>query len=183
MCAPICFSWPRSDRTRVKHVSAKSIKVDATLVPDAASISATRSLVDDISRLFLNDVDASWRLGMAAHELLDNARKYGLESTAALRFSVDATEEGHVATLNVRSLGTSAHIDAIHRLAKDIAQTDDAWGYYLAALTRAGRGTEGSGIGLARIWAEGEMALQLSVDARGYVTVEATLAVSTREAT
>src|SRR5215471_9526664 len=80
-----------SRRVRIyrRPMNAEHVLVESSLVPDAKTISAARRIVDDISSQVLADPDLGWRLAMAAHELLDNARKYGREGCVYFRLTID----------------------------------------------------------------------------------------------
>jgi hypothetical protein len=152
------------------------MSLEVSIVPDAAAIAMTQRVVDDMARCISRDQDVGWRLAMATHELLDNARKYGREEVASFRFEIVATDAGHVANMHVRSHGTSGHIAALQGTMKGIDQAADAWSFYLDALQRcADSDDDRSGLGLARICAEGEMRLFISVEEGEYVSVGAEL--------
>lgn len=157
-------------------MACESLCVEGVVGPDARSISEARCIVDDISRRLLEDEDAGWRAAMAAHELLDNARKYGLDRTTRWRLAIAKADPGHVLVLSVRSRSTPANLDTIKQLA-ELVKTTDPDGHYRAALLRATTTHAASGLGLARIRAEGEMALTFTCDDEGYVAVEATMDV------
>jgi two-component sensor histidine kinase len=155
------------------------VQVDVSFLPDAPAILLTQRVVMDVSRRFFSDEDVGWRLGMAAHELMDNARKYGQGEVARLRFAIEPTEGGHCATIDVHSRGSAADIRDLERAVVEITQAADTQAAYLAAMRRAGpRDDQTSGFGLARIVAEGEMVLSLTVN-DGRVGVNACLHVAT----
>jgi hypothetical protein len=151
-------------------MKAASIFVESSILPDASAISATRRIVDDISSQILADSDVGWRLAMAAHELLDNARKYGCEGWVRFRLEIGASS----VVLSVENDRDEAHASELLGTIGAIRAAEDPWTFYLGALQRSAAQAEGSGIGLARISAEGQMTLSASID-ESRVRVEARL--------
>jgi hypothetical protein len=155
----------------------ESVQLEMDLKPSLASVSTMRRVVDDLAHQVISDEDASWRLSMAAHELLDNARCHGQDGVAHLRFDIEPREHGHVATVAVRSLATPAEVAHFQELWTRMQAWSDAWAFYRAAIAKAMGHPGQSGLGLARIWAEGEMAVAVAVDDDRSVTVSARLEV------
>jgi hypothetical protein len=145
------------------------------LKPNHASVSTMRQVVRDLAREVICDEDVSWRLSMAAHELLDNARCYGEDGTAHLDVDIEPREDGHVATVAVRSLATLEEAVHFQEVWTHMQRSTDARAFYLAAIAKAMEHPGQTGLGLARIWAEGEMALAVAVDDNRRVTVSARL--------
>jgi hypothetical protein len=141
------------------------------------AVSAVRGVVDELAAQLLPDADVVWRLSMAACELLDNARKYGQGDVARLRVAIEPLADGYLATVQVQSVATADAIGALQRVVLDMKSSADAWTHYLATAATVVTRSEGSGLGLARIWAEGEMQLDVTFDDEGRVTVGATLKV------
>jgi hypothetical protein len=154
------------------------MELEVDIVPDAPTISTTQRLVDALSGRILSDVDASWRLGMAIHELLDNARKYGREPLISLRFAIEPVAAGHHASISVRSRARAEDIAVVQRLAGEMKNAADPWSFYTELTRRvASRRDDSSGLGLARIWVEGEMIVDVLVEHDEYLCVRAQLAV------
>jgi hypothetical protein len=140
------------------------MRLEVALVPDPNGISMARDVVNDLSCRVLSDEDLGWRLGMATHELLDNARKYGSGRTADFLFYIEAAGAGHVANMKVRTRSNPEQIASLKETLAEIQGATDAWAFYLQAMQRTAAREEGSGLGLARIRAEGEMTLSASFD-------------------
>ncbi len=156
-------------------MNADTLLLESSFVPDAKGISTTRRIVDDLSSHVLDDPDLGWRLAMAAHELLDNARKYGREGTVRFRLKIDATKEGYIAMLRVENRDHAENRANLLSVVREIQSAADPWALYLTALQRTASRDDGSGLGLARISAEGEMTLTVSVGDDENIRVEATL--------
>ncbi|HEU4409612.1 MAG TPA: hypothetical protein VFS43_30435 [Polyangiaceae bacterium] len=144
------------DRGLLARVEA-SLRADATLVP------TMRDLARGLSeRLLDGDEDAPARVAMVTHELLENAVKYALEDAAYLCIEVRAEGEAAVVTITTRNRAAPEHARAVVRACEAMAAEADALAYYVA-LMRRNAPLEGSGLGLARIWAEGDMTVACEV--------------------
>jgi hypothetical protein len=150
------------------------MRLEVDLVPEPAAISTTQRVVDDMSRCILKDGDLGWRLAMATYELLDNAHKYGSNDVARLRLSIEPCGTGHAASLGVQTRANPEDVEALKQLVAEMHAATDAWTFYHMLIARSAARTDGSGIGLARIWAEGDMVLDISVEG-DIVRIEARL--------
>jgi hypothetical protein len=152
------------------------VRLEVAVVPDAAGISMARHVVDDLSRRVLSDQDLGWRLAMATHELLDNARKYGVGTTAELSLEITPAGAGQVANVRVRTQASPEQMAVLRGALEAVQGASDAWGFYLEAMHRTAARDVGSGLGLARIRAEGEMTLTATFE-DDYVSIRAELQV------
>jgi hypothetical protein len=153
------------------------LRLELDVEPSVATISTMRHVVDELSCRLLGDADGGWRLSMAAYELLDNARKYGQDRVAHFCLDIEPLAEGHQATILVQNVADRDQAGSVQQLWSSMQQSTDAWAFYLATTAETAAATEGSGLGLARIWAEGGMELGVAVDEERRVTVRATLVV------
>jgi hypothetical protein len=111
-------------------------------------------------RVLLN-ADASTRLGLAAHELLENAVRYAQDGETGLRIDVKG-EDGDV-VLRTWNRASSDDLLRLNRLFEEMQSEEDPFAHYLALMHRAVQRKQGSGLGLARIRAEAGMNLSQSV--------------------
>ena len=149
---------------------------ELTFRPSVELISVVRRFVMEFYQKVLQDQDASGRLALATHELLENAAKYSSDGEAMLCVTVDRAS----GTVLVRTTNraTPAQRDALRICFEEISAATDAEVLYAQMLRRSAVKKSGSGgLGLARIWAESDMALSLAVDgdtveiqARGPIT-------------
>ncbi len=134
-------------------------------------ISIVRRFVSDFYTRTLADPDATSRLALATHELLENAVKYSRDGKANVRIQVSG--RGQKARVRIRTKNRARPEDAevIQRTIDEMSSMD-ATVYYLSLMRRNAHRVGGSGLGLARIHAEAEMAMSVACR-NGSVTVSA----------
>ena len=95
-------------------------------------------------------------VAMAAYELLENLLKYAGEGASVFDVEISNRAGGGHVRIRTTNIATSDRIDAVQRLVERIRGAADPISIY-DELILAGAGPESSGLGLARIRAEGEM--------------------------
>jgi two-component sensor histidine kinase len=131
--------------------------------PSAELIGIVRRFVGDFYERVTRDDDAASRLALATHELLENAVKYSSDGAANLSVKVDPAT-GSV-DVKMSNRATASQISLLRARFDEISAAPDADRHYAALLRRSAVVESGSGgLGLARIWAESDMTMQLVVD-------------------
>src|SRR5262249_9127963 len=97
-------------------------------------------------------------------ELLENGAKYAVGRRAILRVVLEEKETGASAQIAITNETTADHIDRLRARVSEIAATTDPFALYQTLMRRTSQIRDESGLGLAGIRAEGEMALGLEVD-------------------
>src|SRR5258706_2805388 len=133
--------------------SVPSNVVDLTLVPRVDLISSIRGFVTKLYSTTLSRDDVS-RVALAAHELLENAMRYGDNPPTEVRIRIEITDDSTVV------LQTWNHTDESHRMVvqqlfDEMNSAPDPLLHYCLLMKRNAK-LAGSGLGLARIRAEGE---------------------------
>lgn len=154
-----------------------------TFQPDVESISSTRRFATKIFATVLSDPDATSRLALTIHELLENTLKYGEDGKVTLEVGID--EQGSETKVRVRASNRARpdRIEDLRRRIGALERLDDPMELYVRMLTQAATREHGSGLGLARVRVEAEMDLSLAVDGdRVTITAEAPVEVVRPEA-
>lgn len=153
--------------------------------PSASLIQVVRRFVSDFYERVLEDPDAVSRVALATHELLENAVKYSLDGATALSITVDPWGTVDPATtaapapapggegggfqsseLSIRLSNRAGpeHLAEVRELFAEMDRYEDPFAHYQAVMERGSRRTTGSGMGLARVRAEGEMSMSYSIE-------------------
>ena len=132
--------------------------------------------ITDFCELSLQDNDVVYRVHMAIHELAENLVKYGTSNSVRLDVEVARVENGSVLRLRTRNSAAPDKLAEAVRILQGLRDADDPVAYY-DQLVLASAPKEGvSGLGLARIRAEGDLELDFEVDGNQLcIVVEAKL--------
>jgi hypothetical protein len=130
----------------------------------ADHLTAVRRFVADLTQSVVHDAELASRLAMSTHELLENAVKYSADPRrlVTLQLCAEADQCVQVTVLNVSNAALAA---SLHEWINRINESADPIASYHQMLTRSMDEDSGSGLGLARIRAEGNM--ELSCTLRG----------------
>ena len=120
--------------------------------------------ITDFCEMSLQDMDVVYRVHMAIHELAENLVKYGTSSSVRLDVEVERGEGGSVLRLRTTNSASPERLAEAVRILQGLRDADDPVAYY-DQLVLASAPKEGvSGLGLARIRAEGDLELDFKVD-------------------
>ena len=132
--------------------------------PNVELISVVRQFVQTFYERILKNEDFTSRLGVAAHELLENAVKFSCDGITHIRVDVQRDARGHEVTISTRNRAAPQHLEALKALMEEICSVEDPLAYYQVLMRRSAKRTGGSGLGLGRIRAEAEMQLKYSIE-------------------
>lgn len=142
------------------------LRLQLRLDADPVLVSVTRRYIEEALKRFISDRDLVSRVAMTTHELLENAAKYARDRIAELSVTLDQNGGKTQVTLRLSNDTTPAHIDRLRQIFSELDSCRDPLSLYVELMRRNARRPDVSGLGLARILAEGEMSLGLSVDGR-----------------
>ena len=152
--------------------------------PEGKLIGRTSKYVCDFYSTVLADPDASARVMLAAHELLENAAKYSTDGVGQLQIELSDEEGAEYGVVRIRSCNRARldRLGDLHKFFEESERCADATALYDRLIARSVTRTFGSGLGLARIRAEAEMDLSYSLKG-DQVTITAEARVRVREET
>lgn len=142
-------------------------------------VSIVRRFVSDFYDRTLADPETTSRVALATHELLENAVKYSRDGRAKVRIEVSGQGETVRVRIKTKNRANPEDFEHIQRAINEMTSMD-ANVYYLNLMRKNAARRDGSGLGLARIHAEAEMAM--SVRCRnGTITVSAEARLAQRK--
>lgn len=127
--------------------------------PTVATVNEARRLVAALYEPLLGDADAASRIALATHELLENALKYSVDGATLIRVELSRHSKPGTVKVVTRNAITDQRREGLEEVFEEMRQAGCSDSYYQHAMRRTLTLKRGSGLGLARIWAEGEMAL------------------------
>ena len=137
---------------------------DLSIDPNPRFVSVVRRFVEASCERLLSDPEAVFRVSMSAHELMENAAKYAIGSKSLLRVSFKRDEKGDAqVALYLSNETTPEHIERLRQRVTAIISAPDPFEHYQRLMRQNARVAFESGLGLARIRAEGHMSLDLEV--------------------
>lgn len=128
--------------------------------PTVATICSARRFVSSFYEPLLGDADAASRVALAAHELLENALKYSTDGETVMRVAVSSSERPSSVTVETVNRIAPERREGLDAAFDEMKRCGDASEHYQRAMHRTRKRRDGSGLGLARIWAEAEMRLE-----------------------
>jgi len=138
---------------------------ELTFSPNVALVSTVRQFVQSFYEEMFGDPDVTDRLGLAAHELLENAVKYSSDGVTQIRVEVrPGSEGGRQVIVTTRNHARPEHVEALQTLMAEFGQATDPLAHYQVLMKRSAKRTLGSGLGLGRIRAEADMTLDCWVE-------------------
>lgn len=138
--------------------------VHLSFEPCEQFVSGIARLAREFCRMTLADADAISRVHMAVHELTENLVKYGSAADVAVEVDLERYERVTVVRIRSRNRATPERLERAVQLLTRLREAPDAMAYY-DQLIRDSAPVEGiSGLGLARIRAEGELEVDFRVD-------------------
>jgi hypothetical protein len=156
--------------------AARSLKLRLLMAVDPSLVSVTRRFVEEALSRFVGDLSLISRVAMTAHELLENAAKYADDRNADLSLTVDGSAEdaAHV-TLRLSNETSPGNLTRLREMFSELNDCADPMMFYVELMRRNALRASSSGIGLARIRAEGEMSLGLTVEGQTATIVAQTM--------
>ena len=111
----------------------------------------------------LSDPDASSRVALAIHELLENTLKYSTDGEASLDVALDQADGSRTVEIRSSNRASPAQLGELCSRIDALRDLDDPMALYVSMMAESAR-RNGSGLGLVRIRVEAEMQLEYAID-------------------
>jgi hypothetical protein len=155
------------------------VSLTLSFEPLAEQIASLRGAVSDLCAPHVADADELSRVLLAMHELLENIVKYSSGGMAEFHFALECTGGGLRARLRTTNRAEPERLRDTQQRLDALAAAPDPVAHYDEMIRESAGRRDGSGLGLARILAESEMALQYRIE-RGVLVITAEVMVSER---
>jgi hypothetical protein len=120
-------------------------------------LAPVRRFVSDIVERLIKRPEVASRIEVAVHELAENSMKYSSSKGARINIEVhDAPGQMRV-LVRTTNYASPAYLEKVKELVGEMNAATDPVSYYLKALDRSATRATGSGLGLARVFAESGM--------------------------
>lgn len=151
-----------------------TLSVSFCAPPHVEHVEHVARFVTETCRTYIGDADALARLQLAAYELMENVVKYTSQGDGEFRLRLDASPKGCRIVLETHNLASDAHRSDLEARMTRLSSADDPLSHYDSEIAASARRPFGSGLGLVRIRAEGEMIMDYSIEgSKVVVRVEA----------
>jgi hypothetical protein len=167
--------------TRTREGGAR-VSLTLCFEPLAEQIASLRSTVSNLCAPHVANADELSRVLLATHELLENIVKYSAGGVAEFHFALEATESGLRALVRTKNRADPERLSDTQQRLDALAAARDPVAHYDEMIRESAGRRDGSGLGLARILAESEMALHYRIE-QGVLVITAEVVVSERART
>jgi anti-sigma regulatory factor (Ser/Thr protein kinase) len=132
--------------------------------PNVSLVSTVRRFVGDFYRQIISNQEITSQLAVATHELLDNAVLYSHDGNSSIRVGVRIEPNGTRVTIDTRNRASADNIGSVRKSLDALAAAPDASAHYQALMRSSANRADGSGLGLARVRAEADMAIKYEIE-------------------
>lgn len=139
---------------------------DLTFAPNLRIVSVVRRFVLALYERLIEPGDVSAQMALVTHELLENAVKYSSDESTFIRVSMASGREParYVLTVQTRNRARPDDLVNAERLIRRVRDTEDPAMLYQELIAASVESSVGSGLGIARIRAETDMQIGLTIE-------------------
>src|SRR5215467_6251479 len=147
----------------VQSGDAHNAFFEVSLPPSLNLVSDVRHLAGAFCTEMIMDAEATSRVVLTTHELLENAIRFSAGGQAELRIGVRRERSRMSVRVETRNVADPVNVEDLRRRLHEMSAATDPDAHYMELMHRALGRSEGSGLGLGRIRAEAEMALGCAI--------------------
>lgn len=140
-----------------------TLTVTMNSFPSERVASAVSRLVFEFCKALLDDLDAADRFYMAAQELAENLVKYSSGPQVSLSAELIGTPGREILQLRAKNHSTPEQLRAVESRLSELRASQDPTGLYDRLIRETAPHADGSGLGLARLRAEGDFDVDYSI--------------------
>ncbi|UQA59345.1 hypothetical protein [Polyangium aurulentum] len=137
---------------------------ELTFRPNVELVSIVRRFVFDFYERMIGDKDVVSRVALATHELLENAVKYSVDGSTSLSITFEPAESTSIVSIRLANRASADNLAALSKIFEEMQSFADPFAQYQDAMARTAKRKVGSGLGLVRVRAEGEMTMSHTIE-------------------
>lgn len=145
------------------HRKGDAYLFELEFTPNIRLVPIVRRFVSDFYGEVFEDAEIISRLALATHELMENAVRHNSGGEARLKVDLRDLEGAKHILVRIGNPAWPENIARVGQLLEAMEQAPDLFQFYLQLMGQTARQPEGSGLGLTRIRAEGDMQLSHTV--------------------
>ena len=153
------MSEPAPDRRAIARAA-----VFLAFEPSPAFMQRVIRWLTEFCQLTLADLEMVARLRLAVSELVENVVKYGMQPNVSVEVELIERDGAPLLRLGTRNRTSPEYLERADRLLSQLKSADDPVAFYDALVRESAPRVGVSGLGLARIRAEGELDLDYKID-------------------
>jgi hypothetical protein len=138
--------------------------LDLTIWRELGTVSVIRRFIEELYEQIFDDLDVVSRIALVAHELLENAVKYSRAGSARIQIRVEEHGADRRISIQVSNDATPDNLATLRAAMAEMDAAEDPMLHYQILMRRNSKRRDGSGLGLARVVAEGETTLGLIIE-------------------
>jgi len=139
------------------------LTVTMTAHSNSRVVAALSTLVSEFCRGLISDPSMISRFHMAAQELAENLIKYSVGHDLKLDAALMGPRDNAILRLRATNRSSPAQLDQVERRLAALVKASDATAHYDRLIRETVPCETGSGLGLARLRAEGELNVDYSI--------------------
>ncbi|WP_437963451.1 hypothetical protein WMF04_27410 [Sorangium sp. So ce260] len=147
-----------------KQAQSASLFLCVTFFPNERLSTAVLRLVSSFCGQVLDDADVSSRFYMAAHELAENITKYSSGPRVSLELALEEDQSSHVMKIRARNEASPERLREVERRLIALKAASDPLEHYDHLITETATIDGISGLGLARVRAEGGLDMDYTIE-------------------